>query len=120
MFGISTSGLVKGDPKVRKTVIYILYSHFTVRPDSVVIWICDGTDGKERIRNRKFNGWFLDCKDADYTKLDTEIVVDVGNGPSSTYVSVVHLISNPHSQEIALAFNNLEADFNDKDLSVQE
>jgi hypothetical protein len=119
-FGIRTTEPVKGDPKVKSTIIYILYSHFAVNPNSILIWICDNLDGKHLLRNRKFNSWFLDCQDRDYVKLNTEIIVESEDGSTSSFVSIVYLQDNPHAEEITAAFNNLEADFDDKDLSIQD
>lgn len=119
-FGIQTSEPVKADPKVHKTVIYILYSHFTVKPESILFWTCDGMDGREKARDRKFDGWFANCRDQEFVKLNSIFVIEVEDIPISTYASVLYLKDNPFATEIEDAFNNLESDFGDKDQSVVE
>lgn len=62
------------DAKVRDTIISIMTEFFRVN-NSTVLYICDTIDGKQEMRNRLFNYWFLSyCNKAEFTILSTSII----------------------------------------------
>lgn len=104
------------DIKVMKTIGAII-EEFFFQNDSVVVYICDDSDGKQAVRNRIFINWFesFEHKD-DYTLL-------TGQGKilnDSYYAAILLAKKNPDYEEIINAFSffkmELRAKFPDADI----
>lgn len=88
------------DPKIMKTVGAVI-EEFLSQNDSVVIYICDNSDGRQATRNRVFISWFnyYANKDA-YTLLTgTGTILD-----NTYYTAAIVAKQNPDHDEIINAF----------------
>lgn len=64
------------DPYVRDTIAVIIREFFAQEP-AVILYICDTSDDRQRVRDRLFSHWFDEySKDDAYTMLHEEVVID--------------------------------------------
>ena len=92
------------DPKIMLTVGAIIEEFFN-KNQSVALYICDTSDGRQAVRDRIFRGWFesSDKKDQ-YTLLHGEATFD-GIG---YFASIIVRNDNPDLQEVIDAFNSFK------------
>jgi hypothetical protein len=98
----------KKDERIPVTVAAIFYSFYKELPNDVVIYICDSSDRKERIRERLFNSWYYDFKkDEPFMKLD--IALDPKQ-PDRIDFCVIMKLDNPHKFDIIYSLEKFKAD----------
>lgn len=92
------------DQKIMQTVGAIIEEFFD-KNQSVVLYICDNSDGRQAVRDRIFTGWFDIYKNKDnYTLLHGEAEFD-GIG---YFTSVIIRNDNPDLQDVINAFNEFK------------
>ena len=97
------------DALIAPTVAAIIYDFYRKSNLTITIFICDTADRKHEARWRKFNRWYDHFAADDYIRID--------DGFRDTKEDLLYrcaLIakqSNPHLQEVGLAFLDLMADF---------
>ncbi len=92
--------LSAADKKIGKTAVAIFLDFYQKNGNSISVYICDSSDGKQLIRKRKFDQFF---------KID-EFLVDKKNNRFP--ISLILSKSNPYRLEIFEAF--LEMSINNK------
>ncbi|MFM9825070.1 DUF6169 family protein [Flavobacterium sp.] len=92
------------DKKIGATVVAIFMDFYLKRNKAISVYICDSADGKELVRKRKFDQWFLEYNDETFVKVD-EILMDMENNKFP--ISLIISKSNPHRAEIFEAFVQL-------------
>jgi hypothetical protein len=60
MFGIKPlqEPVSSADPRIKVTVIYLLELLFNSEPQTVIIYVCDQSDERQKTRGRMFSRWF--------------------------------------------------------------
>ena len=92
------------DPKIMQTVGAIIEEFFD-KNQSVVLYICDNSDGRQAVRDRIFKGWFDTYKNKDnFTFLHGEANFD----DTSYFTSVIIRNDNPDLQDVIDAFNEFK------------
>lgn len=92
------------DPRIELTLIYILQTYFA-NSGSVLLYVCESLDGRQRVRKRVFNRWFKQYGFSEYDKYDFELV----DGESAIIVSIITPSTLPHRAHFLQVF---EATFN--------
>lgn len=88
------------DIKIMSTVAAII-EEFLIQNDSVVVYICDDSDGRQAIRNRMFISWFNTTeRHDDYTLLMGHGTI----GDCTYFAAAIVAKKNPDYQEIINAF----------------
>ena len=95
------SKLSSNDKKIGATVVAIFMDFYSKKNKAVSIYICDAADGKELVRKRKFDQWFLEYNDNTFVKVD-EMLVDKENNKFP--ISLILSKLNPYRAEIFEAF----------------
>ena len=90
------------DERIALTVIQIFGAFFS-RQQNVAIYICDGHDGRELARKRKFDYWFDKYNEGLFMKSDNIAVVE----DLQIYNSIILHIHNDHRYQILHAFEEL-------------
>lgn len=99
------------DPRIPPTIAAIFRRFLDDKNERVIVYVCDSSDGRQRMRARKFDGWFHLFKGTTYLKVDGGIVDKEG----ITYdTSIILRVDNPDKLRIFEAFYTLLADANDK------
>ena len=89
------------DEKVRPTVLCVLEEFFCAN-ESVLLYMCDTSDGKESLRSRLFLSWFRTYEmEAKYICRDAHLEVE-GIG---MYAAIIFRRDNPLSAEINEEFD---------------
>lgn len=109
----------KGDPRLKDTIVYILYQHFGVNPDSIIIFTCDQTDGQQAARHRKFNAWYLINGDFEFEKIDKVISV-AGYEHLDTMFSAIFSASNKYRSLIKTTLADFENLLDGKDYYIND
>ena len=92
------------DKKIGETTAAIFIDFYKKYGQAVSIYVCDSSDGKQLIRQRKFSQWFYEFTDSDFCKID-EKLIDSNN---QIYPITLTLSkSNPLRNEIFEAFINI-------------
>ena len=89
------------EKKIGETVVAIFLDFYKKNGDPISIYICDSSDGKELIRKRKFDNWFVEFNDENFIKID-ETLIDHDNNKFP--ISLILSKSNPYRIEIIEAF----------------
>lgn len=63
------------DDLISKTIHLILLDFFESKNETICLYICDSSDGKQLVRKRKFNQWFDYFEKSNFVKYD-EILFD--------------------------------------------
>lgn len=98
------------DPNLRKTIFSILEVFFGNR-DCVLLYICDTSDGKQRLRDRLFKIWF-GLYEGDFLLERLSEIVDVeGTG---YFISIVFRKDSGRYEEVLDVFTSFVSDLKDK------
>lgn len=89
------------DIKVKQTVMAILIEFFRVNA-SVVLYVCDTSDGRQRKRSLLFQRWFQEYEHAD---LFTVLFGCIRDDSIDNYVGIIVERSNPKYSLIVADFN---------------
>ncbi len=80
-------------------------------PYTVILYICDMSDGKQAIRNRLFSMWYYEYEQREsFTFLSTKVEVE----STDYYASVLVKNSNPQLEDIKVAFNSFIENMKEK------
>ncbi len=96
------------DLKIPPTIAAIFTDFFNNAADTVVIYICDSSDGRQVFRKRKFDRWFEHYKYS-FIKIDSSF--DEADGTHYP-VSLILKERNPFRNEICAQFMNIVGGFN--------
>jgi Family of unknown function (DUF6169) len=89
------------DPRAEFTISNI-FKDFLMTVEDSIVYVCDTSDKRPHVRNRKFNSWFDRSKDADIHKVDTHFVIK----EVDVYASLIVHDLNPYRDEIVEIFLN--------------
>jgi len=92
-----------GDPLVPPTIASI-FGIFFEQHNRVVVYICDTSDQRGRVRQRKFLSWFNLYKGGNYTQFNDSIIDETGD---LYFVSLIIRHTNPYRLRLMMAFNDL-------------
>ena len=92
-----------GDPLVPPTIARI-FGNFFEQHERMVVYICDTSDQRGRVRQRKFISWFSLYEGDNYTQFNDTLFDESGN---PYFVSLIIRHTNPHRLRLMLAFNDL-------------
>lgn len=81
-----------------------VFNHFySIKNESVTVYICDSSDGKHFVRKRKFDYWFDEFNDNSFVKFD-DIILDKENNEFP--IAFILKKSNPNFNKICEDFMN--------------
>jgi hypothetical protein len=104
-----THKIVAQDVATSVTIAEIVNDFYSNYEGYITIYICDSSDGKQHIRNRKFNSWFNYFKGTEYIKIDKAFIdSDGGSFP----VSLILKSNNPYRTKIFDAFTTMIEGYN--------
>lgn len=95
------------DTKVKQTVMAILIEFFHVNA-SVVLYVCDTSDGRQRKRSLLFQRWFQEYDHADQF---TVLFGRIRDENTDNYVGIIVERTNPKYQSVIDDFNETLAMF---------
>jgi Family of unknown function (DUF6169) len=58
------------DERIPSTIAAIFYDFLDKQTETVVVYVCDSSDGRQMARHRKFSGWFSYFDRGSYIKVD--------------------------------------------------
>lgn len=92
------------DKLVSSTISAIIKDFYFQKEQSVCIYICDSSDGKQELRRRKFDNWFYTHNQFGLVKIDEHICDSKG-----IYypISLIIQRNNPYFSEIINGFSLL-------------
>jgi hypothetical protein len=92
------------DMKISYTIAAI-FTHFYINSDEkIFIYICDSSEGKQLVRERKFSQWIEFFMSSSYIHIKERIV---DNDGTIYPVSLIIKTKNPYRTDILNAFENL-------------
>lgn len=94
------------DPLVPPTIARI-FSNFFEQHERIVVYICDTSDQRGRIRQRKFLSWFNYYKGVDYFQFNDTLTDEAGD---HFFISLIIRLDNPYRRRLLLAFDDLLTD----------
>jgi Family of unknown function (DUF6169) len=93
------------DKKIPPTIADIFYNFFTLK-ETVVVYVCDNSDGKATIRNRKFSQWFEQYNRLSFLKFDFLL----GTEEEYYLTSMITRIDNPKLSEVLVSFQKISTE----------
>jgi chorismate synthase len=109
---VSANALTKSlpfDKAIAPTIAAIFVDFYSKAEDTIAIYICDSSDGRQLLRQRKFNDWFEIYKKETFIKIDSGFVESNG---TFYPVSLIIKNKNPHRVQIFEAFLNVIDGYN--------
>lgn len=98
------------DPLVKETIATIVKEFFNIEP-AVVLYICDTSDDRQRVRDRLFVRWFKDLADTDeYTLINEEVNID----NTIYYGSLLMRNDHPLYEDIKTKFHDFAKELPEK------
>lgn len=98
------------DIKVRDTIVEIIKEFFNSNEVSL-LYICDTSDGRQKVRDRIFRMWFEETADRElYTIIPASIEVD----GEEYFASLILRNNHPQYEAISSAFIKFKEDLMDK------
>lgn len=98
------------DLLVSGTIADIIKDFYFKKDQSICIYICDSSDGKQELRRRKFDDWFYAHDQYGLIKMDEQIKDSKGNFYP---ISLIIQRDNPYFMEIIDGFRQLAMRYND-------
>lgn len=95
------------DKLVSDTIAAIMIDFYYRKNESVCIYICESSDGRQSLRKRKFDDWYYSHNKLGLVKLDETIFDAEGEAYP---VSAILRLNNPYYIEILVAFAKIAAD----------
>jgi hypothetical protein len=99
------------DKRVSKTISDIFEDFYLKNSETVTIYICDSSDGRQMARSRKFHIWFEEFQHENYLKIDV-ILVDSAKNRFPT--SLILRRNNPYLLQIFEEFENITSGYNNQ------
>jgi Family of unknown function (DUF6169) len=81
-----------------------IFSDFFQHKEQVVVYICDTSDGRASVRNRKFNQWFDWYKGTTFIKIDMQLGEDA-NG-QTYFTAMILRTDHPNLGEVVSTFRD--------------
>ena len=80
----------KQDPRVAVTIRHLLSNHFFIKPERVIVYTCDDSDGSVRgfCRQKLFNNWYKELNDV-LIRHELEVDIERDFGVETTYGGVI-------------------------------
>ena len=94
------------DSRIPVTISLIFQDFFTLK-EKVVVYICDDSDSKGKVRNRKFSQWFEQYNPLSFVKLDFAF----GSDEDKYFTTLIMRIDNPYMAEIVSSFQTLSVKY---------
>lgn len=89
------------DNKLKDTILAIIEEFFSTN-QAALLYICETTDGKQKMRSRLFDYWFQACgQKGKYTMLSTNFVED----GEENYAAVIIKNDNPDMPKVMAEFS---------------
>jgi hypothetical protein len=92
------------DKYLSETISLIFKEFLTKHDNNIAIYICDSADGKQELRQRKFDDWFYKYEDKSFAKFNEVLIDSKGN---RFLISMILQNKNPRRLEIIDAFLKL-------------
>lgn len=90
------------DPLVKATIAVIIKEFFSQEP-AVILYICDTSDDRQRVRDRLFSHWFEEySSDNTYTMLHEKVTID----DVVYFGSLLMRKDHPQHDDICMAFHD--------------
>lgn len=84
-----------------QNAIDCIITHFFQDTENSLIYICDTSDSKHEVRNRKFSKWFNESPGkTNYIKLDEKIITE----DAVHYTSLIYHVHNPFRSSLKTGF----------------
>jgi hypothetical protein len=97
------------DKLVPPTVAAIFKDFYHRKSETVCIYICDSSDGRQEIRRRKFEQWFFEYQDTSFIKIDDKFV---DRNKNLFPISMIIKKSHPHYALITVDFATVILKYN--------
>lgn len=98
------------DLLVSGTIAAIIKDFYFKKNQSICIYICESSDGRQELRRRKFNDWFYAHEQYGLVKIDEHIIDSKGNFYP---ISLIIQLRNPYFIEIIDSFRQIALQYND-------
>jgi Family of unknown function (DUF6169) len=92
------------DKSISPTIASIFKDFYENAPETIAIYICDSSDGRQLLRKRKFNDWFEYYKGETFVKIDSGFKETDG---TEYPVSLIIKGTNPFRTQIFDEFLNV-------------
>jgi hypothetical protein len=92
------------DKNIGITIAAIFDDFYKRNSNTLAVYICDSSDSKQLVRNRKFSHWFLAFQNENYLKTDAILISADG---VAVPVSIIFRRDNPYKYQIMEAFEKL-------------
>ena len=92
------------DVNVSETIAAIFQEFILKHNNNIAIYICDSSDGREELRQKKFNEWYDKYNDATFAKMNEVLFDSKGN---RFLITMILQNKNPRRLEIIDAFLKL-------------
>lgn len=89
------------DDLISETIHEILLDFFQSKNETICLYICDSSDGKQLVRRRKFNQWFDYFEKSNFVKYD-EVLFD--KNENEFPISLIMQKHNKYIPEVIAAF----------------
>lgn len=97
------------DVNISETIAAIFAEFLLKHDNNIALYICDSSDGRQDLRERKFDEWYHKYQDVTFTKMNEAIRDSKGN---LYFITVILQQKNPRRLEIIDAFLKLADDNN--------
>lgn len=99
------------DKKVSTTIATIFKEFLTKHNYNIALYICDSSDGRQELRQKKFNEWYDKYNDATFAKMNEVLFDSKGN---RFLITMILQNKNPRRLEIIDAFLKLADENNNE------
>ena len=98
-----TSGRIPSDRRVGPTIA-LIFNAFMQHDKQAIIFVCDSSDGRQKVRSRKFSTWFQNRQTGtDMGKIDRLII----DGDRLIYLSLILFQHHPQFKTVVDVFIKL-------------
>lgn len=99
------------DVNVSETIAAIFQEFILKHNNNIAIYICDSSDGRQELRQKKFNEWYDKYNDATFAKMNEVLFDSKGN---RFLITMILQNKNPRRLEIIDAFLRLADENNNE------
>jgi hypothetical protein len=89
---------------VAETIVEIIKDFYYKKNESICIYICESSDGRQELRRRKFNNWYYAHEQYGLVKVDEHIIDSKGNFYP---IALIIQLRNPYFIEIIDRFRHI-------------
>jgi hypothetical protein len=98
------------DDLIAETIVAIFIDFYNRFDENVCFYICDSSDGKQFVRKRKFDSWFVEYNKGAFMKFDSLLKDTDG---VEYPVAIILTKANKYLKEISQAFGQLISGINE-------